>query len=108
VLPVTRDPYEARERFETSFATDAAYIDKYRFGFGFHPVHAIMALFPLKRLRHAARVIVAGAENPSLVTHLGFIPAATVEEAIGMAQDVHGADAEVAFVPYPPAINRQL
>ena len=108
VLPATRDPYEARERFEDEFATRGDYIDRYRFDFGFHPVHAIMALFPLKRLRHAGRVFVAGAENRALVRHAGFHPTASIEEALGAATDIHGPDPEIAFVPYPPAVNRQL
>ncbi|MFY9585867.1 MAG: lactate racemase domain-containing protein [Actinomycetota bacterium] len=108
VLPETRDPYEARARFESEFATREDYIEKYRFGFGFHPVHAIMALFPLKRLKHAGRVIVAGAENPALVAHAGFDAASSVEDALGAALEIHGADAEIALVPYPPAFNRQL
>ena len=108
VLPETRDPYEARELFEAEFATRPDYIERYRTGFGFHPVHAIMALFPLKRLRHAGRVFVAGAEHPALVRHAGFEPAASVEEALGAATEIHGADAQIAFVPYPQAFNRQL
>ncbi|MGH2785335.1 MAG: lactate racemase domain-containing protein [Actinomycetota bacterium] len=108
VLPETRDPYEASARFEDEYATHQAYIDRYRFDYGFHPVHAIMALFPLKRLRHAGRVFVAGAEDPSLVTHAGFLPAATVEAALGAAMEVHGPGAQIALVPYPPAFNRQL
>ena len=59
MLPVTRDPYEARELFEPDLAGREDYIGKYRTGFGFHPTHAVMALYPLKRLRHAGRVIVA-------------------------------------------------
>jgi len=108
VLPETKDPYEASRRFEQDYATRSDYIDRYRFGFGFHPVHAIMALFPLKRLRHAGRVFVAGAENPRLVEHAGFIPLDTVETALGAALEIHGRDAEIALVPYPPAFNRQL
>jgi len=108
VLPETKDPYEASRMFEETYATRSDYIDRYRFGFGFHPVHAIMALFPLKRLRHAGRVFVAGAEHPGLVRHAGFTPAASVEAALGAALERHGADAEIAFVPYPQAFNRQL
>ena len=108
VLPATRDPYVARERFEEEFATREDYIERYRFGYGFHPVHAIMALFPLKRLRHAGRVFVAGAEDPGLVRHAGFVPADSIEAAIGAALDVHGSGASVALVPYPQAFNRQL
>ena len=102
VVPVTRDPYEARELFEPELAAREDYIEKYRRGFGFHPTHAVMALYPLKRLRHARRVIVAGAEDAAVVRHVGFEPAATVEEALRMA----GGES-VALVAYPPALNRQ-
>jgi nickel-dependent lactate racemase len=107
VLPVTKDPYEARERFEEEFAHREDYIERYRTGFAFHPVHAIMALFPLKRLRHAGRVIVAGAEDPGVVRHAGFEPTSTVEAALARAREIHGPDMTVALVRYPPAVNRQ-
>jgi hypothetical protein len=106
VLPVTRDPFEARELFEPELAQRPDYIEKYRFAFGFHPVHAVMALYPLKRLRHAGRVIVAGAEVPRVVEHVGFEPAESIEAALGMATDAHGPKPTVALVRYPQAINR--
>lgn len=109
VLPVTRDPYEARELFEPELASRDDYLDRYRHGFAFHPTHAVMALYPLKRLRHASRVIVAGAEDEDVVRHVGFEPAASIEEALAMAGDGNGGGSapRVAFVKYPPAINRQ-
>lgn len=107
VLPETRDPYEARTRFEPEFATRPDYVDRYRRGFGFHGSHAIMALYPLKRLRHAGRVIVAGAEDPRLVEHVGFTAAATVEDAVAEARGEHGPGASLALVRYPAAVNRQ-
>jgi len=64
-------------------------------------MHGIMVTHPLKRLRHAGHIIVAGAENPSIVRHIGFEPAQTVEAAIDMAREQHGKDASVAFVKYP-------
>jgi nickel-dependent lactate racemase len=106
VLPETRDPWEARERFEPELAGRTDLIERYRTGFGFHPTHPIMAIYPLKRLRHAGRVIVAGAQDPEVVRHAGFQPAATVEEALSMAADEHGAEQSVALVRYPPAVSR--
>jgi len=108
VLGETLDPYEARDRFETELATRDDYRHHYRHGFGFHGVHAIMATFPLKRLRHAGRVYVAGAQDPAVVRHLGFEPYRSVEAAISAAQDVHGRDATIACVRYPPMANRSL
>jgi lactate racemase len=106
VLPDTRDPFEARDRYEAEFAGREDYLARYRTGFGFHPVHAIMALYPLKRLRHAGRVIVAGAEDAQVVHHVGFEWAATVDDALAMARESHGPHPSVAMVRYPPAVNR--
>jgi hypothetical protein len=106
VLPETKDPFEARERYEDEFAADPEYIDRYRNHFGFHGCHGVMALYPLKRLRHAGRVIVAGAEEPSLVEHVGFTPADTMEEAISEARAEHGPSSSIALVEYPAAFNR--
>ena len=101
VVPVTKDPDEARRQFEPEYAQRDDYIDKYRTQNSFHPVHGIMALYPLKRLRHASRVIVAGAEDPEIPRHLGFESTSTVDGAI------EEAGGSIALVEYPPAINRQ-
>ncbi len=98
VLPATRDAYEIQRRFTEEFATHAGYIDRYRNGVAFHPVHAILATHPLRRLKHAARVIVAGADDPAVPAHVGFETAATVEDALRAAERIHGADCSVVCV----------
>jgi lactate racemase len=98
VLPQTRDPYEIMRRFETEFVGNADYIDRYRNGVAFHPVHAILATHPLRRLKHAARVIVAGADDPAVPEHVGFGYAASVEDAIRDAERAHGPDCSVVCV----------
>jgi hypothetical protein len=107
VLSRSRDPYEIRDLYEEDFAHRPEYLYKYRFGYGFHPIHGIMATYPLKRLRHAARVFVAGATDPSLVTHLGFEPKESVEEAIAAAEKIHGRDSSILFIRNPMAGNRK-
>ena len=104
VIPATKDPYEITERFGDEFASRADYIERYRFGYAFHPVHSILATHPLKRLKHAARVYVAGAEDPAVPQHLGFIPAKTVEDAVADAQRIHGPDATIACVRNPQGV----
>lgn len=106
VVPAVRDPLEARSRFEPEFAARPDYIRKYREAYSFHPVHALMALYPLKRLRHAGRVFVAGAEDPGVIRHAGFDPFPSVEEALAAAREIHGPSMTVALVENPPAINR--
>ncbi len=103
VLSETRDPYEITARFGDEFASRADYIEKYRFGVGFHPIHAIMATHPLKRLRHAARVFVAGAQDPAIPRHVGFIPTDTVEDALAEAERIHGRHCSVVCVSLPTA-----
>jgi hypothetical protein len=66
-----------------------------------------MATYPLKRLRHAARIFVAGAEDPALPEHLGYIPKESVEMAIAAAEKIHGSDASLLFIRNPLAGSRQ-
>jgi len=106
VLGDTRDPHEIMERYEDEFASRPDYIHKYRHEHGFHPVHGLMATHPLKRLRHAGRIFVAGIEAPKLAYHLGFVATETIEDAVAQASEVHGADCSIGVVRYPPAFNR--
>jgi nickel-dependent lactate racemase len=98
VLSESRDPYAISERWIDEFATRADYIERYCNGLAFHPVHAILATHPLKRLRHAGRVFVAGAQDRSLPQHVGFEPTATVEEALAHAEAIHGSDCAIACI----------
>jgi len=107
ILPQFKDPYEIADLFEDDFSHRPEYIYKYRFCYGFHPMHGLMTTYPLKRLRHASRVFVAGAEDPAIIRHLGFEPTASVEEAIGETKAMHGKDAKVVFVRYPMLMCRQ-
>lgn len=104
VLPVTRDPYRIMHDHADRFAVRADYIEQYRHAFAFHPVHAIMATYPLKRLTHIGRVIVAGAEDPAVPRHLGFEWAASVEGAIARAESLHGPACSIAFIRQPATL----
>jgi lactate racemase len=107
VLNRSRDPHEIQDLFEEDFAHRPEYIYKYRFCYGFHPIHGLMAAYPLKRLKHAARIFVAGALEPSLASHLGFEPKDTVESAIAQAEAIHGRDASIIFIRNPLIGSRQ-
>jgi len=103
VLTETRDPYEIAERFESRFLNDAGLVEKYRHEFAFHPIHAILACYPLKRLSDISQVIVAGIEKAETAEHLGFRAAGSVEEAIQMAEKTHGPDCRIGYVRHPLA-----
>jgi nickel-dependent lactate racemase len=98
VLCESRDPYEISARWIDEFATRTDYIEQYRNAVAFHPVHAILATHPLKRLRHAGRVYVAGAQDPAVPAHLGFEPTSDVEEALAAAEAIHGHNCAVACI----------
>lgn len=108
ILPTHRDPYEIVDLFEEDFSHRPDYLYKYRYCYGFHPMHGLMTTYPLKRLRHASHVIVAGAENPAEIHRtLGFDTAQNVESALEKAQEYHGGDATIVFVNYPMLTCRQ-
>lgn len=106
VLPQTLDPEVIRHHHEPVLARRADYVEAYRHRNAFHPVHATMALYPLKRLRHASRAIVAGPEDSAIPAHIGFDSAPTIEAAVAEAQQHHGGDCSIALVDYPLAFNR--
>jgi Lactate racemase N-terminal domain len=101
VLTRTRDPYEITSRFEAEYASHPEYVEAYRRRFAFHPIHAILATHPLKRLRRVGRVIVAGARDAHVPRHLGYEVADSVEEAVAMARRHHGPACRVGLVEQP-------
>ena len=107
ILPHYRDPFKIVDRFEDDFSNRPEYIYKYRFCYGFHPMHGIMVTHPLKRLKHAGRVIVAGAEHPEMIEQMGFEAAASVENAIAKAREIQGKDASIVYVKYPMLACRE-
>ncbi len=108
VLTQTQDAYEIDRRYSEQFATDGPLIEKYRHEYAFHPIHAILATHPLKRMKHIGQVIVAGAESPKVVEHVGFKPVASVEAAVSMAEKHHGTDCRIAYVAQPAVPTKLL
>jgi hypothetical protein len=100
VLPESRDAYEITDRFGEEFAHHRKDIEQYRFGLAYHPVHALLAVHPLKRLKHAGTVSVAGAVDPSVPRWLGYDPYATVEDALSEAMRRHGPEARILVADY--------
>jgi hypothetical protein len=103
VLISTRDPYEIERTYTDYYARHEKMIDLYRYHYAFHPIHGIFATQPLRRLKHCGKVIVAGAENPSVPEYLGFHATKTVEEALDVARDIHGSGFSIAFAQHPVA-----
>jgi lactate racemase len=102
VLSHTRDPYTIQRDYAEQYVNNGPLVEKYRHEFAFHPVHAILACYPLKRLAQIGEVFVAGATNPHVARHLGFTPTATVDEALSLAKRRHGADYSLACLEQVP------
>jgi len=101
VLKQTRDPYEIRDLFEEDFARRPEYIYKYRFGYAYHPVHALFILYNYYITKeYIGKVFVAEAQDPAVIRHMGFTPAKTVQEAISKAEELVGKDCSISYMRY--------
>ena len=100
------DPYQIEREYTDLYISNEGYIDKYRNHFGFHPVHGILATHPLRRLKHAGTIIVAGIEDPAIAKHLGYEATATVEEALELAADIHGAGFSCTYAQHPATYTK--
>lgn len=103
VLSITQDPYAIERDYSEEYAHDAELVEKYRNGYSFHPIHGILATHPLKRLKHAGKIVVAGVENPATAQHLGFEAAESVEAALERAKAIHGERFTTVYAAHPPA-----
>lgn len=103
VLDVTQDANEAWELFAEDFAHRPEYIHKYRYGYGYHGAHPFFMWgrmpFPKKYLSH---ILVAGAQDFEVVRRLGLEPFATLEDAIGEAENILGRGCALTYHQIPP------
>jgi len=119
LLPQTRDGLELHKRFEREFAKHPGYIQQYRTGKAYHPVHPFyMWYWGENGRQHRGRVIVVGADNEYVPGILGYETARTMEEALRMARETAPEDpsitcfricpvvmADVTADPAPPALT---
>ncbi len=106
VLPVTRDPLRMRAEFQDAFVSDPQLKAAYRRSHAYHPVHPFYAWYWTTRARsHLGGVVVAGAEDPAVVEHMGFRAAGSVQEAVSLARAELGFDSRVAIQLTPPVFS---
>ena len=105
LLPETRDAYELHKRYEQKFATNPAYIQMYRTGHAYHPVHPFFMWYWGEAGRqHLGQVIVVGADNEYIPKILGYRTARTMAEALSMAREKHGPSPEITCMRIPPIV----
>ncbi|CQR47408.1 hypothetical protein BN1058_01720 [Paraliobacillus sp. PM-2] len=94
IWPYTREMYDMFQkdgmqtlpdmnRYGEYFATDEAYIRKYRHAFAYHPFHGFSMISSAHIAeKNAAAVYVVGAEQPGFARGMGLKTRATFEEAL--------------------------
>lgn len=87
LLPETRDAYELHKRYEKKFSENPAYIEMYRSGNAYHPVHPFFMWYWGEAGRqHIGRMIVVGSDNEYIPQLMGWETARTMDEALRMAR----------------------
>jgi hypothetical protein len=96
LLSQTRDAMELHKKFESDFAKNPAYIQMYRSGKAYHPVHPFyMWYWGENGRQHRGRVIVVGADNEYIPSILGYETATTMDEALRMAKEDAPEDPQI-------------
>ncbi len=82
------------------FAVKKDYIDRYRFGYGYHPFHAFsMVSCGHIALMHTSAIYIAGAMEPGFARGMGMRTCATVEEALDDAKRLVGQNPAILALP---------
>ncbi len=103
ILPETRDSNELQRRYEKEFAHNPDYIRMYRTGNAYHGVHPFYMWYWGENGRaHVGKVICVGAEDKRTAATLGWETAATMNEALEMAQSHVGRKPSVTLMHIPP------
>ncbi len=105
LLPETRDAMELHKRYEKTFAQNPGYIQMYRSGKSYHPVHPFyMWYWGENGRQHRGRVIIVGADNEYVPRILGYETASTMEEALRMAGETAPADPTISCLRICPMV----
>ena len=104
LLPETRDAVELHRRYEQKFAENPAFVQMYRTGHAYHPVHPFFMWYWGEAGRqHLGRVIVVGADNEYIPKLLGYETARTMTDALDMARDTAPSRTpEITMLHCPP------
>ena len=88
LLTQTRDAMELHKKHEAEFRRHPGYIQQYRTGKAYHPVHPFyMWYWGENGRQHRGRVIVVGADNEYVPGVLGYETASSMAEALRMAKE---------------------
>jgi len=105
ILTETRDSVELQRKYEAQFAHDPDYIRMYRTGHAYHGVHPFYMWYWGENGRaHMGKVIVVGAESRRAAQIMGWETAATMNEALEMAQSHVGRKPSITMMHFAPIL----
>jgi hypothetical protein len=103
LLPETRDGVELHRRFESTFAQNPAFLEMFRKGHSYHPVHPFHTwYFGEAGRQHLGRVIVVGADNEYVPKLLGYETAPNMAEALYRAKAGEAKSLDILCLHSPP------
>ena len=109
VLTETRDSLVMQSKYEEEFAKDPTYIKMYREGNAYHGVHPFYMWYWGENGRaHVGKVIVVGANNKRAPAILGWDTAASMEEALEMAESYVGRKPTITLLHFPPILMTEV
>ena len=88
------------EKYGEWFCSKQEYVDKYRFGWGYHPYHgfSMVACGHIAEM-HCAAVYIVGAYAPGYARAMGMKTRATFAEALADARKLTGPDPNILALP---------
>ncbi len=105
VLAETRNSFELQQKYEAEFARDPDYIRMYRTGNAYHGVHPFYMWYWGENGRaHVGKVIVVGAESQRAAKIMGWETAASMDEALEMAQTHVGRKPSITMMHFAPIL----
>jgi Lactate racemase N-terminal domain len=105
ILAETRDSFALQSKYEAEFAHDPDYIRMYRTGNAYHGVHPFYMWYWGENGRaHTGKVIVVGAESKRAAEIMGWETAASMEEALEMAESHVGRKPSVTMMHFAPIL----
>jgi hypothetical protein len=105
LLPETRDGLELHERYEEQFAKNPAFLEMFRKGHAYHPVHPFFMWYWGEAGRqHLGKVIVVGADNEYIPRLLGYETAPNMSEALYRAREGEPISQDVLCMHLPPIV----
>ncbi|MBL8600291.1 MAG: DUF2088 domain-containing protein [Myxococcales bacterium] len=109
LLPETRDAMVLHKKYEEEFSKNPAYLQMYRKGHAYHPVHPFFMWYWGEAGRqHIGRVIVVGADNEYIPKLLGYETAKTMHEALEMAKDTAPKSPDIMCFHLPPIMMGEV